>query len=243
MSQSHPHRSDHDAPPRSIALLFDLDGTLVDSTRDLYAALQETFGDALPDLDLGEVHSLIRQGGLAKVRDWFHLNHGEPAYLKRLSQLNKAFAEQSADYSTPFPGVEAVLTYLDSREIPWGIVTNKIERLTTPLLQRLGWATRARVVVCGDTLSFRKPHPIPLWHAAKQFTNDLSDTFFVGDAERDMQAARAAGMMGVLACFGTDAAPPIVDPATWGADFLITEAQALIPLIERHERNLLEGNP
>ncbi|MES2212617.1 MAG: HAD-IA family hydrolase [Pseudomonadota bacterium] len=218
--------------PCPITVLFDLDGTLVDSTKDLYAALQETFGDALPDLDLGEVHSLIREGGLAKIRDWFHLHHSDPAHLKRLSQLNRAFAEQSVDFSTPFPGIEDLLAFLAEHQIPWGIVTNKIQRLTTPLLERLGWATQAKVVVCGDTLSFRKPHPAPLWRAQKAFSNDLEDTFFVGDSQRDIQAASAAGMIGVLACFGST--PGISEASAWGADHLITEPHALKTILLTH---------
>ena len=125
-----------------------------------------------------------------------------------------------------FPGFQAVLAQLDARDLRWGIVTNKPAFLTEPLLAAMKLSTRANCVVSGDTLPQRKPHPAPLLHAAALLGIETSDCVYVGDAERDVRAAHAAGMRALIALFGYLSEHD--QPQAWGADAMINEPAELI---------------
>jgi phosphoglycolate phosphatase len=184
------------------AVLFDLDGTLLDTAPDM--------GDAL--------NELLREHGLsprtpADMRPWVsHGSHGlvrlgfpdaTGAVFDALRQrFLDLYALNVAAQTRLFDGGEELLDALEDWGIPWGIVTNKPGAYTQPLLAALALADRAGVVVSGDTLPVRKPDPAPLRHAADALGVPPARTVYVGDAERDMQAARAAGMQAVVARFG-----------------------------------------
>jgi phosphoglycolate phosphatase len=143
------------------------------------------------------------------------------------------YSENLADGTCLFPGLEEVLQRFEIDGLPWGVVTNKPGWLTDPLLQQLGLAQRACCVVSGDTVAERKPHPLPLLHAAALAGVAPEHCVYVGDAERDIVAGRAAGMQTVIAAYGylgeTD------EPATWNAHGVITEpAQVLDWVTLRH---------
>jgi len=119
----------------------------------------------------------------------------------------------------PFDGVEEMLSSLEAAGLPWGIVTNKATRFTSPIVAGLGLARRAAVVVCGDTTPHSKPHPEPLWHAARAMGLAPGDVVYVGDDLRDAQAAKAAGMAMVAATWGYLGLGESVHG--WGADVLL----------------------
>ena len=184
------------------AVLFDLDGTLLDTAPDMVGAL----------------HALRRENGLAplpfeKVRP--SVSHGSgrlvrlgfpDADAERLAALQRRYLDIYAAASSVetrlFPGMDAVLAELAARRLALGIVTNKPGWLTEPLLLELGLRDRFACVVSGDTLSERKPHPMPLLHAATLAGVPPESCVYVGDAERDIQAARAAGMHSLVATYG-----------------------------------------
>ena len=197
------------------AVLFDLDGTLLDTAPDMVGALNALLAEeSRPPHDYAAVRALVSHGSVAVVR------HGFPdADAERFEQLRQRFLQIYAERLTRetrlFPGFEAVLATLEHRGIRWGVVTNKPGFLTEPLLAGLGLRARAVCVLSGDSLPERKPHPRPLLVAAAQAGVPAQDCIVVGDALRDIQAARAAGMLPLVARFGYIG--PDEDPDSWQA--------------------------
>jgi phosphoglycolate phosphatase len=184
------------------AVLFDLDGTLLDTARDFYEALNLLRAEEnLEPLDFETVRCQVSHGGHALVRLGFGVLPADQHEVMRMRLLN-IYRKQLAKHTCLFEGGDEMLDAIEQRGLAWGIVTNKPGWLTDPLLIEVKLHGRVRAVVSGDTLSERKPHPLPLLHAAKTLGVDPRHCVFVGDAERDAQAAQAAGMYSVIAGFG-----------------------------------------
>jgi phosphoglycolate phosphatase len=188
--------------PQIKAVLFDLDGTLLDTAGDMMEALNKLRAEenrqALP---YEAVRCQVSHGGHALVRLGFGELPADEHEAMRMRLLN-IYRKQLAKHTCLFEGGGEMLTELERRGLQWGIVTNKPAWLTDPLLVEVKLDKRARAVVSGDTLSERKPHPLPLLHAARTMGVDPAHCVYVGDAERDMQAAKAAGMFALVAGFG-----------------------------------------
>jgi len=203
-------------PPRIEAVLFDLDGTLIDTAPDMIAALnglrEEEGLDALP-YDVARTQVSHGSSGLVSLA--FPAASGS-AFETLRSRFLALYNDRLAEETRLFEGCEAVLEALESEGRPWGIVTNKPAYLTTPLLNALDLARRAGCVVSGDTLPQRKPHPAPLLHAAGLLGVAPARCLYVGDAERDIQSARAAGMTVLVARYGY--LGPEDDPVAWAPD-------------------------
>lgn len=187
---------------RTRAVLFDLDGTLLDTAPDIAGALnalrREHGLDALP---FASIRPQVSHGGTAVLRLGFPdlAPHHHAELLDRLLDL---YHGRIAEQTQPFDGIAQLLEQLESGAIHWGVVTNKAGWLTNPLMEAMRLHTRAAAIVCGDTLAVRKPDPAPLLHAAAIMQVEPRDCLYVGDAERDMIAARAAGMRSLGARFG-----------------------------------------
>ena len=217
------------------AVLFDLDGTLLDTAPDMVTALNALRREeSLPGLPFAQVRPLVSHGAGALVRHGFPDAHG-PLVESLRKRFLTLYAGTLAVATRPYGGVAEALAYLDSQAIPWGIVTNKPEGLTGPLLDRLGLRARAGTVVCGDTLPERKPHPRPLLHAAAHLGVDPAAAVYVGDAERDVLAAQAAGMRAYVALYGY--IPAEERPRDWPASGWIESSQGL----EAWLQSLLQG--
>jgi phosphoglycolate phosphatase len=198
------------------AVLFDLDGTLLDTAPDLIRALNQVrIEQHRAPLAYDLARTQVSHGSSGLIRLGFPDLSGEPLEALRL-RLLALYSAQLADETALFEGCEALLAALHSRGMPWGIVTNKPGFLTTPLLATLGLDTRAGCVVSGDTLPQRKPHPAPLLLAASQLDLPPQLCLYVGDAERDVQSARAAGMPVLVARYGY--LGPADDPDSWAPD-------------------------
>ena len=199
------------------AVLFDLDGTLLDTAPDLGGALNqllaETGRDALP---LGTIRPHVSHGARALLRLGLGVEPGDPAYEAYRRRLLDRYQANIATHTRLFPGMGDVLAHLEGAGIPWGVVTNKPGWLTAPLMAAVGLAHRAACVVSGDTTPHPKPHPAPLLHACRTAGAAPGHCLFVGDAERDVVAGRAAGMATLVALFGY--IPAEESPRTWGAD-------------------------
>jgi 2-phosphoglycolate phosphatase len=188
--------------PHIKAVLFDLDGTLLDTAVDMMEALNRLRAEESREpLSYEAVRCQVSHGGHALVRLGFGELPAAEHEAMRMRLLN-IYRKQLAKHTQLFEGGGEMLTELERRGLHWGIVTNKPGWLTDPLLAAVKLDKRARAVVSGDTLPERKPHPMPLLHAAKTLGVDPAHCVYVGDAERDMQAARAAGMFGLVAGFG-----------------------------------------
>ena len=197
------------------ALLLDLDGTLLDTAPDMGGALNllrvESGREPLP---LGSIRPVVSHGAMRLVSLGFPEATGAEFERLRLRFL-ELYSQNLALRTELFPGIEPVLAELERLGLPWGVVTNKPGWLTDPLLDALDLARRAACAVSGDTVAERKPHPLPLLHAAERIGLAPSDCLYVGDAERDIQAGRAAGMTTVVAAYGyisSDDEPERWDP-------------------------------
>ena len=198
------------------AVLFDLDGTLIDTAPDMVAALNELrTEEGLDLLPYALARSQVSHGSSGLVSLAFPAASGS-AFETLRSRFLTLYNERLADETRLFDGCDSVLDTLDAHGRPWGIVTNKPAFLTTPLLAALDLSLRAGCVVSGDTLPQRKPHPAPLLHAAKLLGVDAARCLYVGDAERDILSARAAGMAVLVARYGY--LGPDDDPVAWAPD-------------------------
>ena len=209
------------------AVLFDLDGTLIDTAPDMGGALNNLLiEENLPPLPLESIRPFVSQGGLVLTR----LGFGERVAEAEIEPLRQRFLQHYravvADNSRLFDGLELVLEDLEARAIPWGIVTNKPEWLTHPLLEQLGLATRSAVVIGGDTLAQRKPHPRPLLEAARRIGIDSEQCIYVGDDERDIVAGKAAQMKTLVAAYGYIEDADVI--ADWNADGVIDQPTDLL---------------
>ena len=209
------------------AILFDLDGTLIDTAPDMGGALNNLLREENREpLPLASIRPYVSQGGLVLTR----LGFGNSVAEVDIEPLRQRFLQHYlaiiARESLLFDGFETVLADLEAHSIPWGIVTNKPEWLTHPLLEQLELAARAAVVIGGDTLAQRKPHPQPLLVAAERIGVDARKCVYVGDDERDIVAGRAAQMKTLVAAWGyiEDA----TEIANWNADGIIDKPSDLL---------------
>lgn len=214
------------APERAEAVLFDLDGTLIDTAPDMAAILTELQKDnGCEPLPYELVRSHVSNGAMGLIRLGFaRASDTERDRLHRdyLERYEKALCVGS----TLFPGLSELLDRLDADGCPWGVVTNKPRRMTEPLLEQLGLNERIAATVSGDTLPERKPHPAPVLLACKMMDVAPARTLYAGDAERDIVAGRAAGTRTIAAGYGYIV--PGDDPAAWGADLIAASTEELI---------------
>lgn len=214
------------------ALLFDLDGTLLDTAPDLAHALNTVLGeDGRAPLPYAAIRPRASHGSTGLLMLAYQDAPGSPAFEARRRRLLEVYRAGIATHTRLFPGMADVLAHCERIALPWGIVTNKPAWLTDPLLVALGLARRAACVVSGDTTTHAKPHPAPLLAAASALSCAPRACLYVGDAERDVAAARAAGMPVVLAAYGyLDAGD---NPDDWAADARIEAPQELLAWLPR----------
>jgi 2-phosphoglycolate phosphatase len=204
---------------RAAAIFFDLDGTLLDTAPDMIGALNLLRAElGCPALALADLRHHVSHGASRLVTVGFpEAQGGELERLRR--RFLDLYAANLAHGTRPFPGMESLLHEFDAAGLPWGIVTNKPAWLTDPLLAALGLSARARCVVSGDTVAERKPHPLPMLHAAALTGVAAPYCVYVGDTERDIIAGRAAGMQTVVAAYGYLGAAD--DPKAWDATGIV----------------------
>jgi len=215
-------------PTRGV--LFDLDGTLLDTAPDMGGALNALLIEhGLDALSHATIRPHVSRGARALVR----LGFGDPPeaiFAERVARFLAIYRDRVALETRPFAQIPDVLDALEKNGITWGIVTNKPSRLTQPLLEALGMTGRPRVVVSGDTFPERKPSPLPLLRAALQLGVPAENCIFLGDAECDMQAARAAQMFALGARYGYFATADA--PERWPADAWIDSPRELLDWLE-----------
>jgi N-acetyl-D-muramate 6-phosphate phosphatase len=208
-------------------VLFDLDGTLIDSAPDLAGAANKMrAARGMPLLPLAELRPMVGAGARGMVRLAFGALPGEDRYDLLRAEFLDTYERASLVHTAVFEAMLPVLERLDARGARWGIVTNKAERFTHPIVEGLGLVRRAACVVCGDTTPHSKPHPEPLLEAARRAGVDAAHCVYVGDDHRDVQAGRAAGMATLAAAWGyLGQGEPI---EAWGADAVLSEPAALL---------------
>ncbi len=212
------------------ALLFDLDGTFADTAPDLAYALNETlsaFGKR--PLPYEQVRPAVSHGAIALIRLGFEMKPQDQGFEKRRQHLLQVYENNICRETVLFDGIQTLIEEAETQRLPWGIITNKPAWLTKPLMQAMGLSERAGCIISGDTCEHNKPHPQPMLHAAELVNTDPQHCIYVGDARRDIEAGKAAGMLTAAALYGyIEAHDP---PSTWDADWQIETPQDLLRLI------------
>ena len=212
-------------------VLFDLDGTLLDSATDLGQAADAIRCErGLPSLPPVLYRASAGSGARGMLKVAFAVEPSDPGYATLRDEFLLRYEQRMTLTTQPFAGVESVLNALRERGLDWGVVTNKAARFTLPLTASLPLFASARVIVCGDTTPHLKPHPASLIEAMRQAGVGPAQCIYVGDDERDMQAGKAAGVRTVAACYGYLGAGAQVD--AWPADAVIDQPLELLNLLE-----------
>ena len=212
------------------AIFFDLDGTLADTAPDLAGALNKLRGEhGLPPLPLAELRPHISAGAKRLLLAGMNIGPESSTYLATQERFLTLYEKNVHNATQLFDGIAECLDRLDTLNIPWGIVTNKALRFAAPLIDGLGLQHRTICLVAGDSASHPKPHPAPLLMAARIAAIQPQYCIYVGDDERDILAAHAAGMKAVAATWGyLGNDKPVVN---WGADIIITSPKDILRII------------
>lgn len=209
------------------AVLFDLDGTLVDTARDLAFALNQMRKlHGLPELLLAKIKPLISFGSKAMIKHLVGINEDDEKFQTMREQFFEIYGKHCNVHTRFFPGIEQVLAHLDTQNIHWGIVTNRLTLHTDLLLKALEFKHPPKCVVCADTIARAKPDPAPILHALKLLDLKPEDCIYIGDAATDIIAGKAAGMRSLVALYGYINKDE--DPFSWNADGYLYEAIELI---------------
>lgn len=211
-------------------VLFDLDGTLIDTAPDMANALnillQEEGCDTLP---FQTIRPVVSNGSAALVQLGFPELNNDATVARLKKRYLSIYEEKLCVDSALFPGMQQLIDHLNSQQMRWGVVTNKPGWLTEPLMQQIGLADKAACIVSGDTTNNRKPHPEPMYLACKQSGSRPENCIYIGDALRDIQAGNNAGMRTVVANYGYIGESE--NTQSWGADFHIDNPREIIDLI------------
>ena len=214
-----------DPRPRTRAVLFDLDGTLIDSAPDLAGAANDLRAvHGLPPLPYAQLRPMVGSGARGMVGVAFGVAPDDSRFDALRTAFLARYEQRLLQETAVFAAISPVLVALEAAGLPWGIVTNKHTRYAAPVVQ--GLQLRAATLVCGDTTPHAKPHPAPLLEAARRLGVAPSGCVYVGDDERDVQAGRGAGMRTLAAAWGyLGQNEPI---ANWNADAVISRPADLL---------------
>ncbi|THB71016.1 MAG: HAD family hydrolase [Gammaproteobacteria bacterium] len=213
------------------SVLFDLDGTLLDTAPDMVDAINILRSElGLDPKPYEHLRNTVSHGGAALIRKGLDIQDEHPEFQNYLDKFLNLYRQNIANKTNYFAGMEQVLTKLEDSNIQWGIVTNKPHWLTSELVGKLNISERTSCIVSGDTLEQRKPHPAPLLHACELLNVDPTKTIYVGDAQRDIEAGNNASMHTFIAMFG------YIDeedhPEQWNADGIINSPVEILDLID-----------
>lgn len=207
------------------AVLFDLDGTLIDSAPDFYSVINALRADAqLAPLAHATIRAQVSNGGMALTQLTWEIKPDHRDFMHYRQVLLDRYLENIGVASRLFDGFDEVLRQLEARNIAWGIVTNKPRRYTDALLDRL--TLNVPLVICPEDVSHPKPHPEPLLLAASRLQLDRRDCWYVGDHVRDIEAGKAANMTTIAAAFGYVTATDQIEQ--WHADWIIQHPNDLL---------------
>ena len=184
-------------------ILFDLDGTLLDTAADLAAALNYVLkSQRKQPLSIDNIRPAISTGVAGLLKLGLQIEVNDPIFPQLRKQFLDYYTQHICVFTHLFPGVEILINYLQEKKWPWGIVTNKSTILTKPLIKKFPLLNKAKCIIAGDTLKYSKPHPQPLLHACRCIDCLPENCIYVGDAKRDIEAANAAGMSSLIALYG-----------------------------------------
>lgn len=213
-------------------ILFDLDGTLVDTVPDLGGAVNRLLLQAgRTALPLESYRPFVSQGARGLLFKGFGITPDDAEYPTLFEQFTQTYAQHICEASRLFDGIDAVLAHIETSGRRWGVITNKRTQFTQPLMQQLGLTPRTACLVSGDTVAEPKPSPLPMLHALSVCGGLAENTLYIGDDERDVIAGKAAGMKTAAITYGYTSAdgPP---PESWGADHLFHSPQEILAFLQ-----------
>lgn len=211
------------------AVLFDLDGTLIDSAPDLAGAANDMrVARGLPELPLAHFRPMVGSGARGMLRRALEMDPQHAEFAAAREEFLDRYESRMMRDTCVFPDMVPILQALQERDLPWAIVTNKATRFSEPLVRALGLHLQAKTLVCGDTTPHAKPHPAPLLEAAQRLGVAPAECVYVGDDLRDVQAGRAAGMATVAVAWGYLGLGELIED--WGADHVIQWPNQLLHL-------------
>ncbi len=213
------------------AVLFDLDGTLIDSAPDLAGAGNDMrIARGLGAYPLAHFRSMVGSGARGMVGRALEVGPDDDAFAELRDEFLRRYEARMTRDTRVFPDMLPVLAALNAHGVPWGIVTNKATRFSEPIVRALGLLPQAATLVCGDTTPHAKPHPEPLLEAARRIGVPAANCMYVGDDLRDVQAGRAGGMTTVAVRWGYLGAAEPID--AWGADHIAQTPADLLKLLQ-----------
>lgn len=212
-------------------VLFDLDGTLIDTAPDFTLVVNRLLAEHGKDaLSHETIHLNVSNGARALVKNAFAIDETHDDFADLLQRLLDLYFDQlDATAATLYPGLDDLLTQLEEQNIPWGIVTNKPEKYSVRLLEKLRLSSRCSVLVCPDHVSETKPHPEPIFLALEKLGCDSERCVYIGDHIRDIQAAKNADVIAIAAAYGYLAADAKVEE--WYADFILQSSEQTTALL------------
>lgn len=213
-------------------VLFDFDGTLVDSAPDLaFSANYLRQLQALPPLELATLRPYATKGARGLIKAALNMDMDHPDFEKQRDIFLTHYAKNSTTHSRLFDGVNQLLQDLQHQDIAWGVVTNKAVHLTQPILDHFNLSAQCLVLVGGDSTPYLKPNPASLLLACEKTNTNPSNCIYIGDDERDIIAGKAAGMATMVAAYGYCDFDPAI--TSWNADSIANHAAEIMPLIQR----------
>ena len=213
------------------AVLFDLDGTLLDTGPEFYQIASRMHGQrGTTAPGYPEFRNCVSDGARGMVTQAFGIGEADPQFEALRNEFLTCYAEQLASRTELFAGMNDVLDFIESNGIAWGVVTNKPNAFAEPLLEKLNLAERCAVLVCPDHVRERKPHPEALYLACDKIGCGIDAAIYLGDHRRDIEAARNAGMASIACAFGYIHENDSCD--FWNADFIVHDALEIIPLLQ-----------
>lgn len=212
------------------AVLFDLDGTLIDSAPDLAAAADKMRTDrGLKSLPFEQYRLMAGAGARGMLGVAFEMTPEHPNFIAWREEFFYNYEMCLTQRTKAFTGIEELLCSLKLRGLPWGIVTNKSARFTDALVRQMPVLKDAAVVICGDTTAHAKPHPAPMFEAARRLKMAAQNCIYVGDDKRDIEAGQAAGMTSLAATWGYMGSH---DVSTWHADAALREPDGVLEWLD-----------
>lgn len=218
-------------------ILFDLDGTLLDTSADLAAALNNVLiSQKVSPLSVIDIRPAISSGVAGLLNLGLQIKKQDPIFPSLRKQFIDYYTQHICVHTHLFPGVEILINYLQEKKYPWGIVTNKSSALTEHLIKNFLLLSKAKCIIAGDTLKYSKPHPQPLLHACQCIDCLPENCIYVGDAKRDIEAANAAGIYSLIALYGFIGDKEDVNK--WNASAKISTPLDIIKYLEQFHSGL-----
>lgn len=215
------------------AVLFDLDGTLLDTAPDFHWVINQLLSEnSLPAQPYAELRKHVSNGANAMLKAAFELSDGDSKLPSLHQQMLNLYDQHLAIDSKLFPGIESLLATLEKEQIPWGIVTNKPERFTTPILSALKLSIRSASTICPDHVKKTKPDPEPLLLACQQIQAAPQNCIYIGDHIRDIDAGNRADMFTIGALYGYINESENSD--SWNANAYVKHADQILSVIDAH---------